>query len=727
MNDSEGINMTDQNKGASESDVKLLKRYRKLFLFNRHQLDLSLDEKDGKGFNKMYFMQKYNMDMKSPTSEDLKDWFEKDDKGLFQSEGRLLVRRLEKSEAMDMIKDIADIEKKIVHKNDMAAGSLYHQHDVAGVLKKREGDVDPYASLRKVMRMYFRDRVVKNEGRRKKGLLEFMSWLERIANDSDNTADSTKYDLLYKQYMHFVLSNSEEMKRKMLNAYYSYVSEFEVSDKLVFVKGFGLPISYSEFRILAYLRNKRFKIKEFRTFLERLNTEDLENKMTIDYGLMSGLQMFVSNVCDPIWIDSLIVTHRITKSLWQNGSKFLNSYTLHNEEHALTLIGKSCELIRNIDYLRLKKVDFFILFLSCYLHDISMVIHPNLHEINYDTPDSKVLLTDMMNKVKEQYESRWGSEVKKKEEDAAPKDNGSDKSKGATTVKGAVKEDRRGNIYKETGLFMLDVFNKVYSHFEGIIRSNHPMDSAEFVRKRAGGLFSYLEPSLLSFVASVGESHGYDIHEVYGLKSKALNDTVSLKYIMMILRLADLHDVANDRINYQLLRENVEHLNATSRFHWISHLITDSIRLIPEYEPHYRYVRDKKGNVVVKGHILEVLRFELVLNVKCLSPLEQPTGFKKCRCVDSMEMRNGEGEELDCLNVRIGRKVCEKNECPTICRWVMKKHSWLVQELEALQTYLNQVNYAMFKTRIELNIRFKNEFNLDTDLYTDVMNYLEQS
>lgn len=55
----------------------------------------------------------------------------------------------------------------------------------------------------------------------------------------------------------------------------------------------------------------------------------------------------------------------------------------------------------------------------------------------------------------------------------------------------------------------------------------------------------------------------------------------------------------------------------------------------------------------------------------------------------------------------------------------MKKHEWLVRELRMLCKYLNDVNSPMFKTKIMLRIKFKNEFNLEPDLYHDVIEYID--
>lgn len=143
------------------------------------------------------------------------------------------------------------------------------------------------------------------------------------------------------------------------------------SDALTFMKTNSRKFRYTELRILAYLRNKDFKLEQFEEFVEHIKDKDISNCMGIDMGLLGVLNKFISHVRKPEWVDSLILTHRLTKGLWYNGSKFLNTYTLHNEEHAVTLIDKSLELTNRIDYFVLKDIDYYILFLACYLHDIA--------------------------------------------------------------------------------------------------------------------------------------------------------------------------------------------------------------------------------------------------------------------------------------------------------------------------------------------------------------------
>lgn len=680
--------VTKYKSDRTEADKKLLNRYRKLFLYNIKQLKFkkngSISKKDIDDFKERFSHEK-----------SIEKWLQEDDGSRFRAEGRMLVRNLPYDEAQKLKKNIANIEKNISEHNGTPKNFLYHEKDIEGVFQSK-GTIDcSYTSLKVLMKLYFNERVYTDIRNRKKLLIEFMEEMEKICRgEKSKMLSFFEYEL-----MEFAIRNSQEMKRRLLNAFFSYISEFDISDSLMLVKAMGKPIPYTELRILAFLRNKNFSFEHFKTFVLSLDTDSLENRMHIDYGLIKILNEVIRCVANPGWIDCIIQTHRVTKGLWQNGSKFLNSYTLHNEDHAVTLISKSIDLVKHINYFSLKQVDYFILFIACYLHDISMVIHPNLHEINNGTRESQSFITKWILRLKE--ECIKFEKYKK-------------------SVEGDEKEGNK-DIYKEAGLFLTELFESVYGYFESNIRSKHPKESAEFIIKKSRHLFPYLQPSFLSEVATVGAAHGFEIKDVYGLRSKAKTDLISEKYVMMILRLADLHDVANDRINYHLLKQNVDHMSQVSRFHWISHLVTDSIRLVPDYEVYFGVRGDK-----FYQYIMETLKFELTLNVKCLSPIAQPPGFKRCEGVMDIIKEEEEESGYSLLSIDIGRNICTKEKCPTICRWVMKKHEWLVKELEALDSYLNKVNKDMFKTNIKLVIRFKNELELEQELYDDVINYLEK-
>lgn len=256
----------------------------------------------------------------------------------------------------------------------------------------------------------------------------------------------------------------------------------------------------------------------------------------------------------------------------------------------------------------------------------------------------------------------------------------------------------------------------MYGYFESLVRKNHAKDSAKFIRDRSNSLLNYLEPTLLSYVAKVSESQGYDVIDVYGLKSRAKDNTISLKYLMILIRLADLLDVANDRVNYHLLRQNLKNLSTTSKFHWISHLVTDKIVLNTDY------TTDENVEMGDKP-ITEEINIELHLNVKQLTVAKNT---KKC---EGCKLEKREGEE--CLWIRIkggsdSTEECSEKACTVLCQWMMRKHDCLFKELIALNDYLYSVNNSLFKTNINFIIRYRDEMRLDADMFDSVQEYIEE-
>ena len=469
--------------------------------------------------------------------------------------------------------------------------------------------------------------------------------------------------------------------------YFSEMMNVLPSDALAFVKMNARRLRYAELRVVAYLRNLNFDLVEFEKFVVQINDKDISNQMGIDMGLLEVLNIFIQNVRKPEWVDALIRTHRLVKGLWYNGSKFLNSYTLHDEEHAVTLIRKTLELTNRIDYFVLKDVDFYILFLACYLHDISMVIHPDLGRMSSESGQNIFLISNIMAQMKK--------EVKKFELIDL--------------------SDKKNSRYKEAGKFLIFVFNGVYEYFESLVRDGHAKDSASFIRDRSKSLLKYLEPSLLSYVAKVSESHGYDVMDVYGRKSRAKDDTISIKYLMILIRLADLLDVANDRVNYHLLRQNLTNLSRTSKFHWISHLVTDKIELNTNYS-----VNEELG--MGDKPITEEINLELYLNVKQLTVARKNRKCENCQ----LEKKDGENSLIVKIKSNCDSSYsCEEKQCTVLCCWMMQKHHWLVKELVALNDYLYSVNNSLFKTNINFVIHYRDGMRLDADMFDSVQEYLE--
>lgn len=664
---------------AVSSRLKLLRRFKKFFLY-RNRL-LKIREEGGPNealLGSFYerFINKVN---------NLTDWFEQNDEEIFQSEYRLFIQKESKEKAQRLSKYIEAFEKKALtlgKKDDEKRYKyLFFTKDAKNAVMMKSLSQDIYSSLIRWAKENFSGLKNLNSEKQMINFREFMSEKSLIGI---YCMKDKGYD--EKDFTEFVMKSSSEYQRRILNVYFSEIMGVVPSDNLTFMKTNSRKFHYTELRILAYLRNKDFDLEQFGEFVEQIKDKDISNCMGIDMGLLDVLNRFISHVRKPEWVDSLILTHRLTKGLWYNGSKFLNSYTLHNEEHAVTLINKSLELTNRIDYFVLKDVDYYILFLACYLHDISMVIHPDLGKMSSAGGKNIAIISDLMVKMQ-------------------------DELKAFSTIK---PEDHKNSRLKNAGKFLVSIFNEVYGYFESEVRDHHATDSARFIRERSNTLLSYLEPTLLSFVAKVSESHGYDVYDVYGLKSRAKEDTVSLKYLMILIRLADLFDVANDRVNYHLLRQNLKHLPLTSKFHWISHLVTDKIELKTIY-----HADENEKKKLDEKPILEDINLDLYLNVKQLTSVTKKNECESCQCIMkddyiSIEIKNGSKP----------REKCSQDSCTVLCKWMMKKHEWLIPELVALNDYLFSVNNSLIKTRINFNIHYRGDMGLDPDMFDYVQEYL---
>lgn len=678
----------EERKGKScdavTSRLKLLRRFKKFFLYRNRLLKIreagGPNEEILDGFRERFLKK----------ADNAKEFFEQFEEDIFLSEYRLLIQKLVKPKAIEIMQEIKDFESQILMKchvdTEGKEGSLFYAKDVEATCKMKSMTQDIYASLVKWAKENFSGLKSMDLEKQMGKFREFLSQEEKNM-DSHHIFGMKKVGFEEKSFTLFVMKASPEYQRRILNVYFSEIMDVVPSDALSFTKMNARRFRYTELRTLAYLRNQNFDLERFEEFIEHINDIDISNQMGIDIGILEVLNIFIKNVRRPDWVDSLILTHRLTKGLWYNGSKFLNSYTLHNEEHAVTLITKSLELTNRIDYFVLKDVDFYILFLACYLHDISMVIHPDLGRMSSENGKNLSLISELMTQMKE--------EVGKFEK-----------------VDESEKKDSR---YKNAGTFLIAVFNAVYSYFEELVRVNHAKDSAKFIRERSNTLLNYLEPTLLSYVAKVSESHGYDVLDVYGLKSRAKDDTISLKYLMILIRLADLLDVANDRVNYHLLRQNLKNLSPTSQFHWISHLVTDKIELNTDYST------DDAAGMGDKP-ITEEINLILYLNVKQLTVARKNRHCERCQLE--------KGKDGDSLVIRIiggsdSSFLCEEKSCTVLCYWMMQKHDWLIKELIALNDYLYSVNNTLFKTNINFVIRYRDEMRLDADMFDSVQEYLE--
>lgn len=684
-----------------ESRLKLIKRYNRFYLYRLRLLERRLSDEisnsDLESFKQRFNIACFQGSCRlSDCLQDVKEsWFEKFDEEIFQTEARMFLTLLRSRDAETLKNELICFEKNVTKGYRGNSDYLFFGKDFeASYLLKKLGRYDSYSSISKRIKEFISPVRSFSTIRQKTNFEEFVGNLKKWRNGIISESKNFDKEIL-PSYTKFIFNNSDEYVRIMLNAYYSVQNDIEPNNSHTFTKVTSRGLHYTELRILSRLRNKNFNLDKFIRALQDIDAHNLDNRMAIDMGLLDVIHVFISKVKNPDWIDNIILTHRVVKGLWYNGSKFMNSYTLHNEEHAVTLIKAVVRLIKAIDYLNIKQTDYYILFLACYLHDVSMVIHPNIYNFCNGDHESLAIISEFIVKANELVNN------------PVAKANKYDAITSEAT-------------FKKVGQFMVSQFEAIYNYFSNNIRNTHPKESANKIREWQNTVLRHLTPLLLNHVAKISESHGFDTDEVYGKSSDAADSLISEKYSMILIRLADLMDVANDRINYNLLRQNVSHMNNLSQFHWISHLITDEIQISPTFE------LDNNTKAPIENRkIIERLNLNLFVNVKFLESTTK--GCEICRLRNNLDTNivTLPAEYSDCEGLMLEmfgepEQPDKDNICPILCKWIVKKHEWFINELVALNSYLNAVNDRWFKTEIRFNIIYRDDYQLDRDLYDAV-------
>lgn len=466
-----------------------------------------------------------------------------------------------------------------------------------------------------------------------------------------------------------VVTNSCEMQRKCINSILSSLMQIEISDDVVLQKKNNRKISYSELRILVYLRNNNFSLEEFKKIKEDFVRDEFQ--YAIDYSIIQVLGVFRTFVSVPSYIDNLILVHKYTCDVWKNGSKHLYFYTLHNQEHAVDLIQNSIKIVRAIDYIDISKNDYYVLFIACYLHDISMVTFPDLDAIQSGTFESNKIYSDFVKDIREEINS---SNLSKR------------------PVKKLLKE----------------YYMRVDAFYEKLVRDNHARNSAAEIRDR--NELSFIDSALREIVAEVSEAHGYSVNEIYKIKSTASSKLWSQKFVKIILRLADLLDMSNYRVSSLVLNHNLDNMGETSRFHWLSHLVTIGY----EIETNYCIDPSRKMNFLETHSIIE--KIILKINVE----LPQMTHEESNGC----KMMNLDTIERTTIHIRCG-EACAGNKCNFLCKWFVQKNWYLFLELASLQEYLKSLPDNYFKPEIRVEIHSSDKNRLSPKQFTLLKKYMD--
>lgn len=474
--------------------------------------------------------------------------------------------------------------------------------------------------------------------------------------------------------LEIVDQNTENIFRMVLNTIYSYLFSVEVNDSFSISKRNRKPLSFGEMRILLFVRNSAFTEKEFREC--NILLSEHANQLPIDYSVLEVAEVFRTFVKAPVPIDKLILTHQYTCDVWKNGSKHLYFYTLHNQEHAVELIKNVIKIIHAFDYFQISRLDFYIIFLSCYLHDIAMVRIPGNDLFLLNNEEANEIAMGFQKKIKEN-------------------DNG------------------RLDDFAELKALLIQYYEKVDQFFEKQIREKHEVNSAAEIRNVKE--LDYLDVCLREFVAEVSVAHGYAVEDVYFTKSMASNKKISMKFDKILLRLADSLDMSMYRVSRPILQHNLEQMQKESAFHWLSHLLIKGWHLETKYES-----VNKHALLMPKSIDENVI---LTVFVE-LTQLSQCSIKRKCKCVGI----DGQSLTSDCQHIDLlcGVECEQKGDCSFLCRWFTEKNKNLLMEFAALTEYLRRIKENFFGSNIIVRIEMTGSTQLDAQQFDIIKRYLEK-
>lgn len=480
----------------------------------------------------------------------------------------------------------------------------------------------------------------------------------------------SSYEICSKDFIEMckiVNLNSDRLQRMVLNAIYSKIFRVTLSEDIVINSYDKKGITYGELRVLVFLRNPNCKVLDFlRWEMELMSADNLQN---VDYTIFEVLGAYERYVSLPKNMDDLIMIHKYTCDIWKNGAKHLYFYTLHNQEHAVDLVKNIIKIVKTFSYLKITHYDYYVLFIACYLHDISMVKIASRDDFLLDSGNSDIIVTKV--------EEEWN------------------------------KCHNTGEIKK----VIIEIYNEVDDFFENKIRSKHAQESAKEIRCRKD--LDFLETSVREIVAEIAESHMMDVENIYYLKGDAREKLVSYKFDKILLRFADLLDMSKYRVSKPILNHNIDNMSSVSAFHWISHLLTEGYELTSSYEC------GSKG--LLSGNIIEKVTLTIFVNLSQFSKLEA-RGCNSGKLIE--QTLQNDGFEIKLLG---NNGECKSTKCNFLCRWFNKKNNYLVQEMQALEGYLSRIPLKdkFYKTKIIIKVVVSNPTDIKNDQFDILKNAID--
>ena len=81
--------------------------------------------------------------------------------------------------------------------------------------------------------------------------------------------------------------------------------------------------------------------------------------------------------------------------------------------------------------------------------------------------------------------------------------------------------------------------------------------------------------------------------------------------------------------------------------------------------------------------------------------------------------------ELDNSSIKLKcGEACNYGKCNFLCKWFSIKNNYLFEELDALQTYLNDLPENYFSSEVQVIIHSSNKNPLNSEQFTLLKNYV---
>ena len=655
--------LSETDRRDSEAYKKKLVRYKKFFKYRNQEL--AFRETDDINVLKQKLLRDLQFLEDDNNINGKKEFFEKYNEDTLGASIGFVLKSLK-----DAGEDYKDITRKIVLLNTNLFGrdnksssylrKSYSKYIDGPIVNKFDSiniSVNKYSKLNEYVKLKWKFINKKNDHIRTEAAKKI------LMTDEINICFEKIVSKNFLNNAHIVIQNSNTLQRMMLNAIFSCIFDIDISDGVILKKNNNRKITYFELRLLELLRNKHFCLEKLKSIQDNLLRS--EYSQYIDYSIMQVIGIFSTFVSEPIYIDNLILVHKYTCDIWKNGSKHLYFYTLHNQEHAVDLVQNSIKILKSIDYIDISRNDYYVLFIACYLHDISMVTLPDLNKLQQDEYTTNKLYSDFT-------------------KDYNPRDSKKD-------------------ILK----LLKDYYMKIDSYYEGLVRDNHAKDSANEIRNRKE--LGFIDSSLREIVAEISEAHGYDVRDIYKIKSVAKSKMWSIKFTKIILRLADLLDMSNYRVSKLILDHNLDNMGTISRFHWLSHIVTSGY----EIKTTYYLKKTSDSRILAPGNIVENIILRINVDLPQITE-EKPVECKKIKLI---ELNNS------LIKLKCGES-CNYGKCNFLCKWFSKKNYYLFEELDALQTYLSDLQENYFSSEIQVIIQSSNRNPLNSEQFTLLKNFV---